>query len=417
MNASRAAVMNVSKEQFNFHHLVMDIVWFGLAIPAIDRFREVYAIRLGADATQLTLLAALPALILFLMSSVAGRWMRHYNSSREAIKIPGIIFRLAFLLPALTAFLPTSIQLPWLILSVLLPAAGQGIAAVGFIVMYREAVSSKMVPALHTRRMMMLNITVAISGLMMGFWLEKAPFPFNYQVIFIVGFLLSFVSWWHVNQVRVIPELVTPPINEPNTQINPWRYPPFQVVAIVVSLCFMTFTAIRPLVSLYMVNNLRADEWFLSNFGLVELASGALIAAFTGQIIGRFGNRSMIAVGLVGTGISAFIIAGAHSLPITLLSAAIGGASWTIVNIGQFSYFSEMSPSGNKQAFTTAYHQVVFMAMFIGPILGKLLSTGNMPIVTVLCIGAGFRLLAGVVVQMHPRQLFNRALQFGYSRR
>lgn len=417
MNVSRTVALNSSKENANFHHLVMDIVWFGLAISAIDRFREVYAIRLGADATQLTLLASLPALILFLMSSVATRWLKRYNSSREAIKIPGLIFRLAFILPVFTAFLPPNLRLPWLILSVLLPAIGQGIAAVGFIVMFREAVSGARVPALHTRRTLVLNITVAISGLAMGFWLEKAPFPFNYQAVFVIGFLLSLISWWHVTKVDVLPELVTPRITEPTQKVNPWRYPSFQVVAFIIVLSFMTFTAIKPLLSLYMVNTLKADEWFFSIFGLVELVAGAAVAAVTGQIIERFGNRTMIAYGLIGTGIAAFIIALAPSLHITLISAAIGGASWTIVNIGQFSYFSEMTPHEHKEPFTTAYHQVVFMAIFIGPIIGKLLTTGELPIVTVLCIGATLRVLAGVMTQMHARTWYQRAVQFGYSRR
>ncbi|MCA0456442.1 MAG: MFS transporter [Chloroflexi bacterium] len=417
MNITRTVGMASSKEKSNFHHLVMDVVWFGLAISAIDRFREVYAIRLGADTTQLTLLASLPSLVLFVTSSVANRWLKRYASSKDAIKFPGLIFRLAFILPALTAFFPPELRLPWLILSVLLPAIGQGIAAVGFIVMFREAVSGSLVASLHTRRMMVINITVAISGLTMGFWLERAPFPFNYQMVFVVGFILSLISWRHVTKVEPLPELVTPPPAEPTQRVNPWRYPTFQVVAFIIVLCFMTFTSIKPMQSLYMVNVLHADEWFLSLFGLVELASGAFVALFTARVIARFGNRTMIAYGLIGTGIAAFIIASAQSLPITLLSAAIGGSAWTIVNIGQFAYFSEMTPHEHKEPFTTAYHQTVFMATFIGPIIGKLLTTGDLPMVSVLVIGAILRVTAGIMTQMHARTWYARVQKFGYSRR
>ena len=416
MSAVRVVANTQNNEALNFRHFVFDVLWFGLAFPAIDRFRDIYAIRLGADATQLTWIASLPALMLLLMSSIAGRWMSRYSNSRDSIRIPGIIFRLVFLLPALTAFIPAKFQLSWLILSVVLPAVGQGLAAVGFVVMMREAVSGGRIPALSGRRTMTMNASVAISGLAMGFWLEKAPFPFNYQIMFVVAFLISLISWWHVNQVKVIPELVTPPAPS-SKRINPWKSSSFQLIAFIMAMSFMTFTAIRPLISLYMVNNLHANEWFLSNFGLVELAAGALIAAFSGPLIERIGTRSMIAIGLIGTGIAAFIIAGAHTLPMTLISAAIGGAAWTIVNIGQFSFFSQMTPTEHKEPFTTAYHQVAFLAMFIGPLIGRLLTTGNIPIITALCIGATLRVLAGILTQIHPRQWVTRAMQIGFSLR
>ncbi len=414
MNASRAATTAYTNETLNFRHLVYDVLWFGLAFPAIDRFRDVYAIRLGADATQLTWIASLPALMLLFTSSIAACWMSRYSNSSESIRFPGIIFRLMFLLPALTPYIPAQFQLPWLILSFVLPATGQGISAVGFVVMMREGISGSSIPALSSRRTMVMNVSVAISGLAMGFWLERAPFPFNYQLMFVVAFVLSLVSWWHVKQVKPVPELVAP--RSPSSpRVNPWKSSSFQQLVVIIAMCFVTFTAIRPLISLYMVNTLHADEWFLSNFGLVELVAGALTAAFAHKLVYRFGNRTMIAIGLIGTGVAAVVIAGAQTLPVTLISAAVGGAAWALVSIGQFSYFSETTPHENKEAYTTAYHQVVFVAMFIGPMLGNLLNTGNIPIITALCIGAAFRVLAGLLTQVHPRQLFNRAFNLAYT--
>ena len=48
----------------NFHHLVMDVAWFGLALAASSRFAQFYAIRLGATPIELGWLAALPSLVL-----------------------------------------------------------------------------------------------------------------------------------------------------------------------------------------------------------------------------------------------------------------------------------------------------------------------------------------------------------------
>jgi Na+/melibiose symporter-like transporter len=281
----------------------------------------------------------------------------------------------------------------------------------------REAISGGKFAALNGRRTMIMNISVAASGLAMGFWLERAPFPLNYQVMFVVAFLISMVSWWHVDRVKIIPELSTPSPSGNSQRVNPWKSGSFQLVAIIVALCFVSFTAIRPILSLYMVNTLHADEWFFSNFGLIELVAGALIAAFTVPLVNRFGNRTLIALGLVGTGVAALIIAAAQSLPVTLISAAIGGAAWAIVSIGQSSYFGEMTPTEHKEPFTTAYQQNAFISVLDGPIIGQLFISANMPMVTAICIGAGLRVAAGILTQARPRQWFSRALEIGYSSR
>lgn len=419
MTALQITPQTTSKhiEQTNFQNLVVEIIWFGLAFPAMDRFREVYAIRLGADATHLTWLAALPALVLLLTSSLAARWLSRYSNPLQAIFWPGFGFRLAFLLPALTAFMPPSLQVPWLFLAVLLPAAAQGICAVGFIVMFRESVHEKAVASLHSRRLMALNIAVSISGLALGLWLEKVPFPLNYQIMFVVAFIFSLMSWWHVNKVRALPELVIRSATRASQRVNPWQSQSFQVVAVVIALSFVTFTAIKPLISLHLIRNLGASEWFISNFGLAELLAGALIALFIRQLVERIGNRSMIGIGLIGTALSALLIATTRNMNLVLLASAIGGAAWMLVNVGQFAYFSEMTPIEHKQPFTTAYHQVVFLSMFIGPLIGKLLASDGMPIVSVLLIGAILRLLAGLLIQTHPLAWMSRARHIAFSAR
>lgn len=188
MKISFAASPHRTVEQANYYHLVMDIAWFGLALPATTRFLSVYAIHLGADVTVLTWLASLPAFILLFAASLGNWWMRRHSSSASAVFWPALGFRLAFLLPALTPFLPANFQSIWLILSLALPALPQGLASVAFLVMFREAVDDKQVPPLLSRRSLALNMAVGLSGLALGAWLERAPFPFNYQAMFLLAF-------------------------------------------------------------------------------------------------------------------------------------------------------------------------------------------------------------------------------------
>ncbi|MEZ4669062.1 MAG: hypothetical protein R3E39_14240 [Anaerolineae bacterium] len=145
--------------------------------------------------------------------------------------------------------------------------------------------------------------------------------------------------------------------------------------------------------------------------------AGVLIALFTRQIVEHISKRTMIAIGLVGIGISALLIAATQNLTLVLVASAIGGGSWMLVNVGQFAYFSEMTPIEHKGPFTTAYHQVVFLSMFVGPLLGRMLSSNGMPIVTILFAGAVLRILAGILIQTHPRAWMTRAIHFAFMLR
>src|SRR5688500_16945841 len=184
-------------ERTNFHHLVRDMTWFGLAVAATRRFLSVYALRLGATPMELGLISSLPWVMIVLSSGLAGWWVRRNGDVVRALLIPGLAFRLLFLLPAFAPLLPLDIQPAWLILSITLPAIPQGIAGVTFLVAMRYSIDPKHMTSLTSTRNLVLNLSVAASALMFGLWLEKAPFPFNYQAMFVVAFLFALMSEVH----------------------------------------------------------------------------------------------------------------------------------------------------------------------------------------------------------------------------
>ena len=400
-----------SLEQTNFRHLVMDIAWFGLALPATTRFLQVYAIHLGADGNELSLLTMLPAIILLLSASLGSRWMTRYTNTVRAIFWPSLIQRLQFLLPALTPFLPQDIQPVWLILSLAGPALGQGISSVVFLVMMRESINDQQMTPLLCRRSLALNVTVGLSGLALGVWLEVMPFPLNYQVMFGMAFILSLLSLRHVMKIRLLPN--PQPINQPNTaKISPWRSPAFQQVAFITAVIHIAFFSVYALTPLYLVDNLGAGEMFMAAYALAELAAGAGVALIISRIAVRIGNRSLIALSMMGTTVGSIMLVLAPSLVYTLPAAAITGGAWTAAGIALFAYFSEITPAEDKPRYTMAYTQIVFAATFIGPMIGVGLQSAGIHLATVLFIGALVRLAASGLTQFQALQWMERKLHF-----
>ena len=383
------------QEQKNFRYLVMDIFWFGLAIPATARFMAVYAIRVDATAFELSLLTAFPALLLLFASTLSGWWGRHFPDAAHAAVIPGFGFRLSFLLPAFTPLFPLALQPLWLILAISIPAIPQGVSSVMFMVMMREAVPVDQLTRLISRRFIAMNSAVGFSTLVFGLWLTHAPFPQNYQAMFIITFLVTMVSLWYVYRTR---SLHIAPQVRPDKGNAAWRDKRFRRVLGFAFGTQMTFFVIFPFIPYYLVSVLGGDEQFISMFVLVELLGGIAISCCSPQIAQKIGHRNLVALGMTGTALSTIIIALVPSLYLTVIGAAVNGVSWTMVGTGMFGYFNNELPGHSVTRYTTLYSQVTFLGIFVGPMLGTALLDIHLPIVEVMLIGSGLRLAMGVIV-------------------
>ena len=404
-------------ERANYRHLVQDVAWFGLAFAATSRFLSIYAIRLGATPLELGLISSLPAIVLLFSAALGGWWLKKTgNNLSKALLWPGFGFRLLFLLPALAPFLPTHLQPTWLIVSVALPAIPQGIASIAFMVAMRQAIDDRHMTSLLSHRQLALNVGVGVAALAFGAWLEQAPFPFNYQAMFALAFVFSLVSQRHCLQVRSIaqqqalaPEPQPTPVALHDS--NPWKSPKFLRVALVVLASHISFTAIIAVTPLHLINGLGATEGFLALFGLAELVAGATITLFTNRIVARIGNQALIAIAMIGTALAAMLIALAPSLPLTLVAAALSGASWTAVGVGIYGFFTSNAPAHAMTQYSIAYTQVAGLGLFIGPMIGSTLVNSGAQIVLVVLAGAGMRLAAGALIEhgiftrlVHPQR-------------
>jgi MFS family permease len=396
MNLTARLELNI--EQSNFHHLVQNTVWFGLATPATARFLSVYAIHVGATPFQLGLIASLPGFAAFVTAALAQWWIRRHQTTIDAVRIPSFGLRTIFLLLAFTPLFPARWQPIWIIIAVVVPALAEGISSVAFMVAMREAVSEKLLTPLLSRRQFAMNVTLGLGTLVFGFWLENAPFPFNYQIMFLISFGFVLVSWWHTMRVKVPPAEHTT-ATKSTTRI--WNTPGFLTVVFVTIATHIAYFSIAPIITLRLVNELGASEQFMAYFGLAELAAAAFIAIFTSQIVARIGNRALITWSMLGTGLSALVLALAPSLPLTLLAAALTGASWTAANVSLFGFFAEKTPLKDSPRYTTVYIQIIYIGLFIGPLIGSSLADMGMNLVTVLMCGALLRFFVGIMTSIH----------------
>lgn len=385
-----------TSERQNFYHLVLDITWFAVALATTSRFLSVYAIHLDASPMTLGWLTALPAMVLLISSSLGGWWRSKYKDTGRAVFFPSLGMRFAYFLLALTPFMPERWQPVWLIISVTLPAIPQGVSGVIFVVLMREAVDSSQMTKLVSRRAVMMNVALGISALMCGIWLENAPFPVNYQVMFLVAFLATLISLVHVKKVRPIINTDVP--QQPINFRRMFATPGMRKVAYITAVTHIAFYSVFPLVPLYLVDDLGATEGFIAMFGLIELAGAATIAIITGRIASKVGVQNMVACGMAVTAVAAWMIAFAPSLNMTLIAAGLLGASWSATTIGLFGVMTDTAPADESTSYATLYTQTIGFATFIGPLIGSALAEAEVNLLLVLIAGGFLRLLAAFLV-------------------
>lgn len=396
-----------SIERTNYNHLVLDIGWFAIALASTSRFLQFYAIRMGADAFELGLMAALPAIILVFSTSLSAWWRSHFADSVHAVWLPSMGYRLIFLLPAFAPFFPIQWRVLWLILSAIVPALSQGMANAIFVVMMRETVSHEQLPSLLAKRQFALNIMLLLGVMGFGFLLEVLPFPLNYQVMFVLAFLFALASQWHLSRLNPIVPPNKPKNREKVDLKKLLSDEGFQSVAYTTLLSFVGFFSIFAIIPLFLERQLGADEGYIALYGISELLAGAGITLLLEPILKRLGSRTTISLSMCVTGIAALIIALAPTLEIALIGAALTGIGWNANNVATLRFFTERT-SANDMGAAIAYHEIIFLAMFLGPMFGGLLAGFGLPLASVVLIGAVMRVSAGLLAQYGLR-IFGKA--------
>ena len=124
----------------NFRYLYGDIAWFGILSGTSLSFISVYAARIGANAWQIGLLNAGPALVGLLFTLPVGRWL-HTRPVGGAVFWSSVWARSGYLVWCLLpALLAPQAQIWSFVILVLLMSVPATVLSVGFNALYASAV-------------------------------------------------------------------------------------------------------------------------------------------------------------------------------------------------------------------------------------------------------------------------------------
>lgn len=392
----------------NFIHLYLDIAWFGLLNGSAISFAAIYATRLGANSLQIGLLSASPAIISLIFTLPAGQWLQRRSISKSVFWT-SVYYRFFYLIwVMLPWFFGAQGQITWLIILTLAMSIPGTALMVGFNALFAGTVPPEWRGHVTGVRNALLAITFIISSTMCGYVLEKLPFPVGYQVVFAIGFVGATMSSVHLWFVRPHDDITARPrtgrglgdLARPGTgmtwaqtlratvglrylvqRVRPLlnlrvlRQPFGKIIFLLFAFHLGQYLAI-PLFPIFWVNDLHLTDPQIGLGNSVFYFTVFLGSTQLGRLTDRFGNKKLMAIGILAMSSYPVLTALTTNLTMFLITGAVGGMAWSIVGGAISNYILERIPPDDRPANLAWYNLALNAAVLLGSLLGPLLADG-----------------------------------------
>jgi MFS family permease len=387
----------------NAWFLVLEIFWAGI-IAAAATFTGAYALRLGATNVQIGLLSSLPGLLAVFVSIPAGHFLETRRDRKSWMVGALTIYRTGFALIAVIPWLhiPDLWRGPIVVAILILMNIPLHFFNIGWIPFLAEAVPETKRASVFSARNVIANITLSLSAILYGLWLNQRSFPINYQLMFLSGYIAGLLSSYFVTWVRATqPPSIIPDGQTGRPFQSEWRTlqhafanePAFIRITINTIFHAIGLWTITPIYILYFVRQLNASDTWIglqATFTSVGTIIGYL---FWRYVISRRGEIWTLKRTIIFLGIYPVLIGLFPFLNIILLVVGLNGFLAGGVNLSHFTTLLKMMPASQRPTYTALYVAIVNIGAFVCPLIGVWLAdlVGFRPIL----IGCGILSIIG----------------------
>jgi len=381
------------------------IIYADMATTAVSTagamsFLVVFLVRLEAPNWLVGLYSSLPALVAILTVLPIGAFVQRRRSLVATASWGRMTFRSVVTLFGLLPLLP-----PGIASYILVTARGLiSIPASMFNVAF-TTILGKVAPP--ERRLRMLSMRWAVQGLiatpfglLAGQWLDRTPYPFNYQMLFLTAFIAGLCGICLLSRLD-LP--TTPQEDKKGEERAGLREmlrlikgtPAFRDFAVAALLFRMAMAMPMPLYAIYRVRTLGCSDSWIGILLTVQRLFNVLAYFALGRLMTRRKHRRWLWVTCAGAGLYPFTMALARTPEMLLIPSVLGGLFGAGTNLFLTNTLFQVSPEGQRPTFVAANSFLANLAAFIGPLLGAALAdVTSIPLV--LFVVAGLRVLGSL---------------------
>ena len=363
-------------------------------------FISVFLVRLDAPSWLVGLYTSLPALVTIIAVLPVGSFVQRQRNLVATVNWGRLVFRSVIATFALLPLLPTSLA-PYILVAawslVAVPGAALNIA--GTTVMGQATTPQRRLRMLSTRSAIMGLFSAGL-GFLAGQWLDLAPYPGNYQLLFVSALLAGLGSIWTLSQLN-LPRVSLQEIDQRKRISLSQMLPlikstlPFRSFAISAFVFRMGMSLPMALFPIYRVRVLGASDSWIGILLTVQHLLSVVVYFALGRLLTKRKYRRWLWVACLGAALFPATTALAKTPEMLLIPAAIGGLISPGMNIFLTNTLFQVSPEDQRPAFVATNSFLSNITAFAAPLLGTLLADAT-SISLALMIAAGVRIVGGL---------------------
>lgn len=388
----------------NIFYLYAEIAWAAVLVGVFS-FNGAFALRLGASKEALAWLTAAPALISAVLSVPSARFIQR-RKRRVAWILSGLTIQRAMygavaLIPWLVPDHVTAST--WLVIWLILISLPTILHANGFQALLAELVPERRRAPVFARRYVILFAIMAVATPLAGLWLDRVPFPQNYQWLYFFGWLTSLGSNHYLNRIHMPPEQLkrTALDVQPGSGGHVPLRGPIGHMLINLFIYYFALLLPTPLFTLYYIDNLGASDGWLG----LNAAAGSigLIIGYTiwERILRRKPYRWVLRRAPIFVLLYPVLIALVPDLTLLLVFNLVFATVHPGVDLACLNTTLKLSTPDNCTMVMSWYTMIINGAMFVAPLIGVWIA-GGIGIGGALLLTGALRLLAGILFAMKP---------------
>ncbi|NSW53645.1 MAG: MFS transporter [Anaerolineae bacterium] len=413
-----------NRDDRNAYYMVVEIFW-ATFLGAATAFNAAYALRLGSSDEEVNFLTSIPALIAILVSIPAGRILQKAAHKKRLVMSSIALHRMGYLLIALVPWLkflnlPQSTLVVVMLIVFTIPAQFFNI---GFISIQAEIISEERRGAVFSMRNQVFSAVRAVAVFLLGLWLDAVVFPLNYQLMYLVTFLICLLSTWYLVKLEV-PERKSAPAPAVDIPTRKQQKPLGQRIQETLGDLrqnpqFLRFTintfvmdiglwAIIPLFTIYFVNDLGAtDAWLGTSNAAMSVAN--IIGFSIGKLImQRFGRKKTLQYLSLLRPVYPLVVGLTGDLTAILVISTITGVIMPGMDLSHYSLLLTITPPDKREEYTALYSTILNVSVFVSPLIGTAIAA-VLGAATTILIFAGVRLIGALMWTIFPIKDFDRA--------
>jgi hypothetical protein len=380
----------------NQRNVLIDAVGVGIT-AGIASYLSVFLVRLGATTFQVSLLTAMPALTGMLLSIPIGAFLARRRTIVPWFARSRFAVLICYALTGLVPFLVPAVHQPEAIIGIwALATLPQTIVSVAFAVVMGQVAGPDGRMALMSRRWSILGLTNALTVLLVGQLLKLFEFPLNYQVVFLGSAVGALISVVFSSSIRLPPNTNPPPARSLPATVRGYG------ITLRTNRRFVNFTTAQfvyrtglalavPLLPIYWVRVVGATDQAVSLINSTQtLAMMASYFLWT-RVSQRRGQRLVLLVTTLGLSFYPALVSQTHSVALLVVWAGLAGLFTGGVDLIFFDILLGTCPGREQASYVGMYQTTVFMATFVGPLIGTALTDAA---------SIGFALVAATLIRL-----------------